>query len=218
MFLQVSCSILLQLHIAELTLEQTGLKGTDIDAASISLAAKAERLHVRCQAGPEASSVMVRPPAGMHVLAGKCLPFPEALNALQGRAVVCMMSLMCLSCCVQVSLGRLRCEDASLYKTSPPNLRGTFPRLARHVEVQQLSASAEVLELGWRLAVTLQDISSNGFADEPANFISRYDSSNYMKIRIIRRRLCSSMTSDGCITMHQSHCKSSEKASMHRCV
>ena len=73
----------------------------------------------------------------------------------------------------QIALERLRCEDASLYTSSRPQLRGSFPRLARHVEVQQLAATAQIKPSVWTLALTLHDVSSNGFADEPANFITR---------------------------------------------
>lgn len=74
---------------------------------------------------------------------------------------------------VQVSMCALRCEDASLYTTSRPRVHGTFPRLARHIQVQELAACARILPKEWRLAVTLHDITSNGFSDEPANFIAR---------------------------------------------
>ena len=74
---------------------------------------------------------------------------------------------------VQVSLASLRCEDASLYASSRPHIRGTFPRLARHIQIQELSACARILPKEWQLAVTLHDIASNGFSDEPANFITR---------------------------------------------
>ena len=67
----------------------------------------------------------------------------------------------------------LRCEDASLYTSSRPRVHGTFPRLARHIQVQELAACARILPKEWRLAVTLHDITSNGFSDEPANFIAR---------------------------------------------
>ena len=74
---------------------------------------------------------------------------------------------------VQVSLASLRCEDASLYASSRPHVHGTFPRLARQIQIQELSAFARILPKEWQLAVTLRDIASNGFSDEPANFIAR---------------------------------------------